>query len=327
MTPASSTPRVSRRALLGSTAALTAGAIATVAGCDGSEQSDATPAIFVLVHGSASNAGFWTPLVRELALRGRASVPLDLPGHGTDAVLPHSYQAPQDTRAFAASPSAVGGLTLDDYAEHASGAVRQAAQHGPVVLVGHSLGGSVVTRVANENPALLAGIAYVSGFCCTELDSPLAYLGTDEARENAAPASPPSLSDDELARVPEGTSRYNWRTNDRTFLEATRHQLMADATEGQFLAAIATAQQPDESIQASLDNAQIDPATWGTVPRAYIRLTADRIVTPALQDRMIYEADRAAPENPFTVADIDTSHLGVVRHSAELASALTDVWT
>ncbi|WP_193107117.1 alpha/beta hydrolase [Brachybacterium sp. FME24] len=316
-----------RRGLLGITAAVAAGTVSTVSGCRSTAGSSTPAPTFVLVHGSASNGNFWTPVVRELALRGRASVPLDLPGHGTKSTLRRSYQAPQDLQDFASSPSGVDGLTMDDYAEHVGAAVEKAAEHGPVVLVGHSLGGSSVTRVANETPSLLAGITYVSAFCCTELESPLAYLGTEDARDGAAAPSAPSLSDEDLGQVPDGTTRYNWRTSDRAFLDATREQLMADATEEQFLATIATVQQPDESIQASLDNAQITPDTWGAVPRTYIRLTADRIVTPALQDRMIAEADRAAPQNRFTITDIDSSHLGVMHQAPSLAAALMDSWS
>lgn len=281
---------------------------------------------FVLVHGSASNSFFWTPLVRELALLGRRSLPIDLPGHGADSALPTAYQAPQDLDAFAAGPSAVADLTMADYVDHVTTVVETAASHGPVVLVGHSLGGSVITGVANIAPQLLAGLTYVSAFCCTELASPLDYLSSEEAQEGAAPPAAPTLDQGLLKRVPKGTSRYNWRSNDPAFLSSARTQLMADASEEEFIAAISIAQQPDESIQASLDPAQIQPDSWGQVRRAYIRLTRDRLNTPALQDRMIAEADRAAPAHPFVTAEIATSHLGVYAKPRELAGHLHSIW-
>jgi pimeloyl-ACP methyl ester carboxylesterase len=52
--------------------------------------------------------------------------------------------------------------------------------HGPVVLVGHSMGGSVVTDVANTASELLARIVYVAAYCCVELPSLLAYAQTPE---------------------------------------------------------------------------------------------------------------------------------------------------
>ncbi|MDN5726215.1 MAG: alpha/beta hydrolase, partial [Propionibacteriales bacterium] len=180
--------------------------------------------------------------------------------------------------------------------------------------------------VANEIGDQLAGLTYVSAFCCTELASPLDYLIAPEARLGAAAPSAPTLSEDQTARVPAGTTRHNWRSDDPAFLASARAQLMGDASEEEFLAAIASAQQPDESTRASVDDARVRPATWGQVPRAYVRLTQDRLNTPALQDRMIAEADRAAPDHRFVTVDIATSHLGVHTRAAELAAHLHTLW-
>lgn len=320
-----------RRSLLG-TGALAVGAVATspLAGCssppDPARGKGGEPPIFVLIHGSASNSYFWTPLVRELAALGRTSLPIDLPGHGIGATVPRAQQAPQDPAGLARFPSVVGDLRLHDYVEHAHRTVVDASRHGPVVLVGHSLGGSVVTGVANAAPELLGGICYISAFCCTELGSPVDYLTTEEARTSAAAATTPSLTPAQQALVPAGTSRYNWRSADPAFVASAHRQLMGDASEEEFLATIAVAQQSDESIRASLDPARIDAERWGAVPRHYVRLGKDRLNTPALQNRMIAEADRAAPDHPFTVDDIDTSHLGVFLRSHDLARLLVERW-
>lgn len=323
--------RFTRRSLLGAGALAVGGATTgALTGCPSpsvpAESAVPTTPSFVLVHGSASNSYFWTPLVRDLALLGRRSLPVDLPGHGTEATLPRSYQSPQDTPEFASSPSLVGKLALSDYVDRVHDTVRTAASHGPVVLVGHSLGGSVVTGVANAAPHLLHGISYVSAFCCTELESPLAYLGTEEATRGAAAPATNSLTPEQQQLVPSGVSRYNWRSADPAFVTSSHQQLMAEATEEQFLATIAVAQQPDESIRASLEAARIEPESWGHVRRGYVRLTEDRVNTPALQDRMIGEADRASPEHPFEIDEIDCSHLGVFTRSHDLAGLLHRRW-
>lgn len=317
--------RPDRRTVL-TAAAVAAGVGIGAAGCGPGTAPRDADTTFVLVHGSASSSYFWTPLVRQLALLGRRSLPVDLPGHGGQAPLPRSYQSPQDTRDFAASTSSVAGMTMDTYIEAVADIVDHVKDHGPIVLVGHSLGGSVVTGVANRNPENLIGTTYVSAFCCTDLASPLDYLATSEAKSGAAGPIASSLSTDDQSQVPEGVSRYNWRSADREFIDSSRAQLMADFSEQEFLAAINMAQQPDESIQASLAQASIDPDTWGQIDHAYIRLTEDRLNTPDLQDRMISEADRAVPANTFRTADIPTSHLGVHRRPRELANILHDLW-
>ncbi|MFI5501200.1 alpha/beta fold hydrolase [Nocardia asteroides] len=81
------------------------------------ETSTATPT-FVFVHGLASNSFFWSPVVRELALRGYRGLAVDLPGHGFDAHLPLSYQAPQDLAAFTKAGSPLAGVTVADNVAH-----------------------------------------------------------------------------------------------------------------------------------------------------------------------------------------------------------------
>ena len=65
-----------------------------------------------------------------------------------------------------------------------------------------------------------------------------------------------------------------------------------------------------------------DAATWGTVPRSYVRFTADRAIPTALQDRMITEADRLAPATAFDVHSIVSGHLCMPDTSEELALIL-----
>jgi pimeloyl-ACP methyl ester carboxylesterase len=139
---------------------------------------------FVLVTGSGATSFLWNPLVREIALRGRRALPVELPGHGFDTVFPPGYASPQDLEQLAGAASPLAGLSLDDYADHTLGIVRRVAEHGPVVLVGHSLGGSTVTRVANAAPELLARIVYLSAYCCVVSPTVLAYAPTAPAPDS-----------------------------------------------------------------------------------------------------------------------------------------------
>ena len=106
---------------------------------------------------------------------------MELPGHGFDAVFPAGYQCPQDTEKLATAPSPAAGLTLDDYVAHTLQIVRKVAVHSPVVLIGHSMGGSIVTRVANTAPELLARIVYLGAYCCVAFPS-VPRLRSDPAR-------------------------------------------------------------------------------------------------------------------------------------------------
>lgn len=83
---------------------------------------------FGLVHGSGHRSSCWDPLVGELSRRGFRSVAVDLPCDRADA-------------------------GAADYAEAVTGALRDVA--GPLILVGHSLGGLTIPVVATRRPVAL----------------------------------------------------------------------------------------------------------------------------------------------------------------------------
>jgi non-heme chloroperoxidase len=85
----------------------------------------------VLVHGIRTSASMWRSQVAHLEGRGIPVTAVDLPGHGTRMAETFTVDG-----AFA---------TID-------AAVRTAAEHGPVLLAGHSMGGLLsIEYVGGEN--------------------------------------------------------------------------------------------------------------------------------------------------------------------------------
>jgi pimeloyl-ACP methyl ester carboxylesterase len=284
--------------------------------------SDGDPT-FVLVTGSGATSFLWNPLVRELVLCGQRALPIELPGHGFDTVFPPGYGSPQDLDQLATAASPLAGLTLDDYAEHTLGVIRRVAEHGPVVLVGHSLGGSTLTRVANTAPDLLARIVYLSAYCCVASPVVPAYAPTDPPPDSPLGRARRTVFLGNPGRT--GVSRTNPRTADPNILAVQHALLMADLNPAYVPAVLAYATQPDEPLQVILADARVDPATWGRLPRTYIRTSHDEVIPVQVQDRMIDEADRLTPANPFTVHTIAASHFAPITHPAEVADILTTV--
>ncbi|WP_084772464.1 alpha/beta hydrolase [Nonomuraea candida] len=291
----------------GATAAATAATTAATA---------AATAATTLAHGSSGRREEVTTFVfvtgsngmatgdAELALRGHRTVGVSLPGHGPEQQFHRAYQAPQDLAKLAEIPSPMAGVTLDDYVEATVNVVRRVSRYGPVVLVGGSLGGSTITKTADEVPELIDRLVYVGAYCCTKLRSPADYLETPEGRTSLGSAILPAVVGD--PRVLKAI-RINWRTNDRKFLDAAKAAFMAEATDGEFLAML-NSSLPDESLQVSSADARGRKDAWGRVRRVYVRQSLDRVIPPALQDRMIREADEATPGNRFEVFTVKTSH-------------------
>ena len=100
----------------------------------------------VLVHGIRTSATMWRAQVKHLAERGYEAVAVDLPGHGTR----------------------MGELfTLDGAFATIDRAVRDAATRGPVLLVGHSMGGLLsIEYVGRTEPPPVAGFIAAS---CTAI--------------------------------------------------------------------------------------------------------------------------------------------------------------
>ncbi|MFI8930036.1 alpha/beta hydrolase [Streptomyces sp. NPDC053474] len=263
---------------------------------------------YVLVHGTNSAGAFWAPIARELTLRGHRVIAVDQPYHGAEAYLPASYQT-QDLAAFATEPTPLGRIGLDDFERRVTGVVRRAARHargGKVVLVGHSMGGVSVSRVADAVPELLEHLVYMAAYCpAPAFPTIAACMGTPEAADAIVP-------DEQVIGDPAtlGVIRLNLRTGDAKDLALFKEMVCADYPDAAFRNVLAGLQ-PDESDRVATDRAVGGAGTWGRVPRTYLRFGKDRLITPALQDLMIAAADERTPGNPFRVRNFPTaSHVG-----------------
>jgi pimeloyl-ACP methyl ester carboxylesterase len=260
----------------------------------------------------------WAPVQRELALLGHRSFAVDLPGHGFDAQYSAAYQAPQDLAAWAAEPSTLAGVTLQDNIDMVVDVVRRVAEHGPVVLVGASLGGTTITGVGNTVPDLVSRLVYISAWSCVQRSNPIEYMQEPEFGDNLlAPLA--ALNVGNPAEL--GVGRANYRTADPSLFAAAKAAIMADGTDEQFRAFL-NILQPDESLAVMMSDARGHADTWGKIPRTYIRLADDRTLPAAMQDRLISEADALTPDNPYEVHTLTTSHVGFLLKPAEVADIL-----
>ncbi|GAB2549933.1 alpha/beta hydrolase [Nocardia heshunensis] len=286
------------------------------------ESTTATPT-FVFVHGLTSNSFYWTPVVRELALLGHRSLPVDLPGHGLDASIPVSYQA-QDIDTFAAGASPMSTITVQDNVAHVIEVVQAVRRHGPVILVGHSLGGITIGLVGNAIPDAIDRIVYLSAFCPSTDEAPnaMALSQTPEALKGIrVPDQDHSLFLG-MEPVTRGLIRFNLRSADPVALEDFRLTNLPEATLEQLLVLINFGMQPEDSANTSFADGRVEADTWGRIPRTYIRLTQDNVISPALAGKMIDDADRLTPGNPFDVHSLPAGHIGAVLQARDLAKLL-----
>ena len=260
---------------------------------------------YLLVHGAWHTATHWNKVAEHLTAMGHRVHALDLPGSGLEAGYPQSYLS-NDFEAFASEPSPIGATTLDDYANAIVEAVRElAGQHhlhrNKVTLVGHSMGGLAITKAAEQVPELIERLVYLTAYVPSKVATG-AELG-------ALPEGASSISGAILVGDPSktGAMRINPRSADPDYLEAGRQALYNDVPMEEYVrfAALFT---PDYPVAVALGDARGTADRWGRIPRTFIRTEQDHTVPPALQDRMIADADELTPHNRFDVRTLPSSH-------------------
>lgn len=257
------------------------------------------PRTYVLIHGAWHSALHWARIVRLLSARGHRVVALDLPGHGLSARFPRAYLG-ADRAAFAAEVSPQKDLRLDDAADLVLAALRELQGPSRPIVVGHSMGGTVITRVGERAPELVGRLVYLTAYCPVRRGPTSAYGELPEARH--AKVDGLMLGDPGKTGVvridPRGDANY------RALLRAGFYH---DVPEDEFLA-FALALTPDLPLGYWTTDVGATKERWGSLPRTFIRCTDDRALPLALQDLMIREADAWTPTHRFDRKTLKTSH-------------------
>ena len=163
---------------------------------------------------------------------------------------------------------------------------------GPIVLVGHSYGGAVITNAATGHPNVRA-LVYVDGFAPDQGEFVTQLAGADSAVNVPDPTTVFAFVPATQPMAP--TTDVYLKTS--VFVTSFANGVPADQ------ARILAAEQRPSSVQALFEPSGV-PA-WKTIPSWYVLGTRDHIITPAAQKFM---AERAGS----TIAYIDAGHLGLV---------------
>lgn len=217
---------------------------------------------FVLVHGSWHGAWCWDALVPLLQAKGHAVSTPDLPAHGADH-------------------TPVADVTLQSYVDCVREVVDAATE--PVVLVGHSMGGVVISGVAESHPDRIKRLVYVAGFLLQDGET-LLQLGQADAESLVLPNLQPS-TDQSYATLRDGA------------LDDIFYHDCDPA-----VASAAKARLTPEPLRPVVTPLRITSPNFGRVPRAYVLCEHDHAITLGAQRRML----QAMPCAP--VVSLPSSH-------------------
>jgi pimeloyl-ACP methyl ester carboxylesterase len=268
----------------------------------------------VLLHGAWHGSWCWSTLTSHLVAAGRRVLAVDMAGHGLDARLPASALArPFDEAAFATEPSPVADVTLDTAAERLVGQLRALGE--PVVLVGHSMGGTVITAATARAPDLVEALVYVCAFMPASGVPAAAYIKSPEnegERVAELAAADPAVV---------GALRLDVGSPDPAYRAGIKKAFYTDVPDAAFDATVRLLS-TDLPMAIAAGATELTPDGWGAIPRTYVVCTGDEAIREPLQRRFIAEADAAFPGNPARVVELATAHSPFLTMPAELAAAI-----
>ena len=233
-------------------------------------------ATFILVPGAWHGGWCWERLAPLLTAAGHQVLAPDLPG-------------------MEAQPRALGSDPLGEWADFTAGLAAEA--EGPVILVGHSRGGIVISEAAERVPQCIDLLVYLTAF----LLQPGQSLADVSGRH-------PEVGPGPFVRPAEDPSRL---VVDAEHTTPIFYNLMSEED-----ACAATRRLVPEPIAALTTPLRISAERFGRVPRAYIEATQDKAISLEMQREM----QAVLPCEP--VVTLESDHSPFYSAVPELAAAL-----
>ncbi|MFC1412647.1 alpha/beta fold hydrolase [Streptacidiphilus sp. N1-12] len=261
-----------RFAVLGAAVALAAAIVPAAAASSATGARSGHPAAakptVVLVHGAWADGSSWSGVVRDLQHDGyTVDVPPNpLRGVASDSTYLASYLA---------------------------------TVPGPIVLVGHSYGGFVITNAATGN-ANVKALVYVDAYVPAQGET----LNTLTAQFPGSQVGP-----DALNFVPSAGGVV-----DAYIKPALFHGILANDLSVKQSAELAATQRP---LAASALGEESGAPAWTSIPSWDVIGTADHALPPAAQQFM---AKRAGA----TITKLNASHLSMVSHPTQVTAVIED---
>lgn len=219
-------------------------------------------ATLLLIHGAWHGGWCWRKVVPLLESSGHRALAPDLPGHGDDKTPPEA-------------------VTLASYTGRACEIA--SAQAEPVILVGHSMGGVVITQAAEQCSDRIQSLVYLCAFLPRNGESLMTWAVQDrESKVN--PTTVESQGN--------GTLRFKSEYSRDAFYGSCVDEDVEFAQSHLVAQSAAPFRTPVES----------SAALWGRIPRYYIECERDRAITVKLQREM----QKHSPCNE--TFSIDTDH-------------------
>ena len=233
---------------------------------------------FVMIHDSWHGGWAWQGVVRQLSKKGHRAEAPTLPGHGPGAMR--------------------AGISHQDCVRSVVSYIQE-QMLGNVILVGHSFGGSVIQKVAEEIPTLIERTVFLDALIvedghCVFDELPAEYVG---------------LFNDLAQKSSDNTMLIPW--------EVWRDNFIQDAPEPG--ARSLWEQLSPEPNQVNLDRLDLKRFYSLAIPRSFIYCRQDKALPPGC-----FHPRMSSRLGEFKLVEMDGSHEVMFTRAEELADKIIE---
>lgn len=225
---------------------------------------------YILVHGAWHSSWYWRQVIPVLQQAGHQVIADNLPGHDPEDFRPEL-------------------MTLDHYTKAVSERILQ--MPGKVHLVGHSMGGLIISQVAEMIPDRIERLVYIAGFIPKSGQNLL-----DTIKDQMKVGSPFEFSEDKkmISIRPELARNVFYNTCPDEVAEYAIAKLNPQAT------------------LAFVTPLKTTMTKFGSVKKTYIECTLDNALWPITQQQMYTEA------KCDHILKVDSDHFPMLSNPAAL---------
>ena len=233
---------------------------------------------FILIHGSWCGKWVWQPIIPLLEQNGHKVIAPDLPGSGEDT-------------------TPVSDVTMELYVDDITQLIIEKDLQD-IILVGHSMGGMIISAVAEKLPNKITTLVYLTAI----------VPSSGKSFVDIMKLQPPSKIELEF-------------TEDNAIVSVKPHVMsyvFCNNCTAQDIGFITSMCQPTASI-ISVTPVILTNDNYGRVPRIFIECTNDNAIFIALQRMMI------ANHGIVKIYSLDADHFPTFSAPVPLGNALNDI--
>lgn len=239
-------------------------------------QKNKTEKTFVLIHGAWHGAWSWEKIKPAIESKGHRVIAVDLPGHGKNKDI-------SDT------PS------LEQYVNHVINLI--AGINEKIILVGHSMSGILISKIADIIPHKIEKLIYVCAYLLKDGESILSNLKNDADSKLL----------EALEFINDGQNAVLSRENVRKIVYNKSDEKSLESSMSRFVA---------QSTQPFYEELSINGNEIRHIPKEFVLCKHDNVLSFSMQQRMVNE------HNIADVTELESDHVPFYSVPDELSEIL-----